>query len=318
MNENSFDLITIFREIFKKKLFLLLLTVAALIISVVFCLMQQKRYTSETVFIVKNPLLIDRNYVFRNTSYEHKDYFALPDDVDHIKTIAKSDGMIWHVIEKFDLGKAYGMEVNDGLVQKVKKNFKTIMQDTKNIELFYTDPDPKRAAEVTKAAREYLEATFLNYFRVTNKDVTESLKEKIAAMTDTVARLDDSINALRTASGNYTQMLPARSNTIASASSGASASSAQALEHLQEIGVQKDRMVNDIAAYRSLVNEYEVMASGKLHIFYVVQEAYVPSDPSHPKTIILVAISTMGALLFGCILVLISAFYKRVMQTPAH
>lgn len=318
MNENSFDLITIFREIFKKKLFLLLLTVAALIISIVFCLMQQKRYTSETVFIVKNPLLIDRNYVFRNTSYEHKDYFALPDDVDHIKTIAKSDGMVWHVIEKFDLAKVYGIGVDEGLVEKVKKNFKTIMEDTKNIELFYTDPDPKRAAEVTKAAREYLEATFLNYFRVTNKDVTESLKEKIAAMTDTVARLDEAISTLRTASGNYAQMLPTRSNTINTTAGGASAATAQALEHMQEIGVQKDRMVNDIAAYRSLINEYEVMASGKLHIFYVVQEAYVPSSPSHPKTLILVAVSTLGALLFGCILVLISAFYKRVMQTPAH
>jgi uncharacterized protein involved in exopolysaccharide biosynthesis len=318
MNENSFDLITISREIFKKKLFLLLLTVAALIISIVFCLMQQKRYTSETVFIVKNPLLIDRNYVFRNTSYEHKDYFALPDDVDHIKTIAKSDGMVWHVIEKFDLGKAYGMEVNDALVQKVKKSFKTIMEDTKNIELFYTDPDPKRAAEVTKAAREYLETTFLNYFRMTNKDVTESLKEKIAAMTDTVARLDDSISSLRAASGSYAQMLPARGNTINASAGSATAATAQALEHLQEIGVQKDRMVNDIAAYRSLINEYEVMASGKLRIFYVVQEAYVPSNASHPKTLILVAVSTMGAFLFGCILVLIAAYYKRVMQTPAN
>lgn len=318
MNENNFDLITIFREIFKKKLFLLLLGVAALIISLVFCLMQQKRYTSETVFIVKNPLLIDRNYVFRTTSYEHKDYFALPDDVDHIKTIAKSDGMIWHVIEKFDLAKAYGMEADDRLVKKVKKNFKTIMEDTKNIELFYTDPDPKRAAAVTKAAREYLESTFLDYFRITNKDVTESLKEKVAAMTDTVARLDDSISALRAASGNYTQLLPARGNTINSAAQNASAATAQALEHLQEIGVQKDKLANDIAAYRSLINEYEVMASGKLHIFYVVQEAYVPSGASHPKTLILVAVSTLGALLFGCILVLLSAFYKRVMKNQQH
>lgn len=313
MNESSFDLIGIFREIFKRKLFLIVLTVAALIISIIFCLLQQKQYTSETIFIVKNPMLIDRNYVFRTTSYEHKDFFAIPDDVDHVKTIAKGDGMVWHVINQFDLGKAYGIETGDRLVKKVKGNFKAIMEDTKNIELFYTDPDPKRASAITTAAREYLEKTFLDYFRTTNKDITESLKERIAAMNDTLARLDDSISALRAIAGNYSQLLPARNNTINMQQGAASAQSAQALEHLQETSALKDRMANDVAAYRSLINEYEVMANGKLKLFYVVQEAYVPTDPSHPKTLIIVAASTLGALFFGCILVLISAFYKYVM-----
>lgn len=314
MNENSFDLIQIFREIFKKKRFLLLLSLAALIISLVFCLLQQKQYTSRTVFIVKNPLLIDRNYVFRTTAYENRDYFALPDDVDHIKTIAKSDGMIWHVIQKFDLAKVYNMEANDKLVKKIKSNFKVVMEDTKNIELSYTDPDPERAAAITKAAREFLENSFLDYFRITNKDVTESLKDRIAVMTDSVARLDDSLSTIRATSGNYGQMLPARANTITAASGTGSAASAQAMEHLQEIGIQKDKLVSDIAAFRSLVNEYEVMGSGKLRLFYVVQEPYVPSIASHPKTIILTAAGTIGALFFGCILVLLSAFYKRVMH----
>ncbi len=313
MNEFSFDLIGIFREIFKKKLFIIILTVLALIISFIFCQLQQKKYTSETVFIVKNPLLIDRNYVFRNTSYEHKDFFAIPDDVDHVKTIAKSDGMIWHLIEKFDLGKAYNMPVDDKLVKLVKGNFKALMEDTKNIQLFYSDPDPKRAAAVTNAAREYLEQTFLNYFLITNKDITASLRDKIAAITDTISRLDDSIKSIRTATGSYSQLLPARSNTIAAAQS-ATPQSAEALEHLQEITVVKDQMVKDVAQYRSLINEYEVMASGKIHIFYVVQEAYVPSVASHPKTLIIVAACTLATFFFACVLVLIAAFYKKVMK----
>ncbi|WP_118972831.1 Wzz/FepE/Etk N-terminal domain-containing protein [Taibaiella koreensis] len=314
MNESSFDLIGIFREIFKKKLFLIVLTIAALVISIIFCLLQQKQYTSETIFIVKNPMLIDRNYVFRTTSYEHKDFFAIPDDVDHVKTIAKGDGIVWHVIRKFDLAKAYGMENDDKLVKKVKGNFKAIMEDTKNIELFYTDPDPKRAAAITNAAREYLEATFLDYFRTTNKDITVSLKERIAAMSDTMVRLDDSISALRAVAGNYSQLLPARGNTISMAAGTATPQSAQAMERLQETGALKDRLAADVAAYRSLINEYEVMANGKLKIFYVVQEGYVPTLPSHPKTLIIVAAATLAALFFGCILVLIAAFYKHVMQ----
>lgn len=318
MNEFSFDLVNIFREIFRKKVFILIVAVVALVVSLVCCKMQQELYTSETVFIVKNPLLIDRNYVFRNTSYEHRDFFAIPDDVDHVKTIAKSDGMLWHIIEKFDLGKAYGMPVNDKLLKHVKSNFKAVMEDTKNIELFYSDPDPKRAAAITTAAREYLESTFLDYFRITNKDIRTSLGDRIQHMQDTIAQLDDSISALRAASGNYSQLLPGRGGSISPAAQGVSSANAAALEKLQELAAVKDRMAEDIAAYRSLINEYEVMSDDRLHLFYVVQEAYVPTENSHPKTLIIVTAATLAGLFFACILVLIAAFYRKVMQPSAQ
>jgi len=317
MSDFSFDLIGIFRQIFRKKLFIIIVTLAALIISFIFCSMQEKGYTSKTVFIVKNPLLIDRNYVFRNTTYEHRDFFAIPDDVDHIKTIAKSDGVIWHLIERFDLAKAYNMKADDKLVNRVRNNFKVIMEDTKNIELFCTDPDPKRAAAMTTAAREYLEATFMNYFITTNKDITKALQDKTAALRDSIALMDDSIRHIRAAAGNYTQLLPSRGATISAAAAG-TAQSAEAMERLQEVTAQKDRMVNDIAAFRSLINEYEVMANGNIHIFYVVGEAFVPSIASHPKTLIIVAASTLAALFFACMLVLFAAFYNKVMHSRSQ
>lgn len=314
MNDFNFDLIGIFREIFRKKVFIIILTVAALIISFIFCSLQQKRYTSKTVFIVKNPLLIDRNYVFRNTSYEHREFFAIPDDVDHVKTIAKSDGILWYLIDSFKLDKVYNMEKSDRLVKEVRSNFKTVMEDTKNIELFYTDPDPERAMKITTAARNYLEEKFLNYFLVTNNDITTALKEKSLAMMDTIARLDDSIKNIRTATGNYTQLLPSRGKDVVSAAQSGNGATAEAMEHLREITAIKDRLSDDVAGYKSLMNEYGVMANGKIKIFYIVQDAYKPSIASHPMTLIIVAASTLGAMFFACILVLIGAFYTKVMQ----
>lgn len=315
MNEFNFDLIGIFREIFRKKMFVIIFTLAALIISIIFCSLQQKRYTSETVFIVKNPLLIDRNYVFRNTSYEHREFFAIPDDVDHVKTIAKSDGLIWFLIDSFKLDKAYGMDKDDHLVKKVKSNFKTVMEDTKNIELFYTDQDPKRAMQITTASRNYLEDKFLNYFLATNKDITQALTEMSVAIKDSITILDDSIKSIRARTGNYGQLLPTRGTVISQAGQSNTAESSEAMERLQEIVAMKDRMAADVANYRSLINEYDVMANGRIKIFYVVQEAYTPSIASHPMTLIIVAASTLGALFFACILVLIAAFYSKVMHS---
>jgi len=318
MQESQFNLIGIFRAIFKKKKFILLIALTAFIVSLVFCMLQQERYTSKTIFIVKNPLLIDRNYVFRNTSYEHKEFFAIPDDIDHVTTIAKSDGLLWHLIEKFDLSKTYGIESGPKLLKVVKNNFKFKNEDAKNIELFYTDPDPKRAQEITTEARNHVEKVFLNYFLSTNSDITAALHKKSLMVQDTIKRLDDSIKVIRAQVGNYTQLLPSRNNSINTATGASSAQNAESMEQLQEVTSLKDKMVSDLTEYKSLINEYQVMASSDIRLFYVVQEAYEPGDASHPMTLIIVAASTLVALLFASILVLFTVFYRSVMGNKSQ
>jgi hypothetical protein len=315
MSEHNYNLLGISRQIFKKKNFVIGVTLAAGILSFLFCLLQKNQYTSETIFIVKNPILIDRNYVFRNTSYEHKEFFAIADDVDHIKTIGKSDGLIWHLISKFDLGKVYGVTEPAKLFKKVKGNYKITVEDTKNVELKYKDPDPERAQQIAVAARAYIEEMFLNYFLSTNHDVTEALNKKAAAITDSINILNDSIAAIRARIGNYSQLLPVRGEVVGATSGSVSAEASAGLEQLKQITEIKDQYTRDIAAYRTLVGEYEVMASGKIKVFYVVQDAYVPNKASHPMTLIIVAASILGGLFFSCFLVLFQGFYKSVMNT---
>lgn len=298
MSDNiQFNLVGIFRAIFRKKRFVLLLTAAATVLSIVFCLLQTERYTSETIFIVKNPILIDRNYVFRNTSYEHKEFFAIADDVDHIKTIGKSDGIIWYLAEKFDFGKLYGISDPDKLFKKVKSNFKLTSDDTKNVELFFTDPDPVRAKDVTLAAREYIESMFRNYFVTTNKGVTEALSQKAQAISDTLNVLNDAISALKHAKGEVSV-----------------AGKTLRPEQLEETLILKEQLSKDLANYHTLINEYEVMITGKVNVFYVVQDAGVPHKPSHPQTLIIVAASFLGSLFFACFIVLFREFYRVVME----
>jgi len=314
MNDHSFDLIGIFKQIFRKKVFVISITLAALIISIIFCSMQPKGYTSRSVFIVKNPLLIDRNFVFRNSNFENKEYFAIADDVDHVKTIAKSDEILWYLIDSFHLREAYNMKDDGDIISEVRGNFKAVMEDTKNIEIFYTDPDPERAAKITNAARQFLETTFLNYFLLTNKDVTDALNEKAVSIRDSIKVLDDSIQAMRASTGNYSQLLPTRGASITSGGS-ANASNAASLEQLQEMSIRKDKLAKDVADYESLINEYQVMANGKIHLFYVIQEARPNHGATHPKTLIIVGASTIAALFFACFLVLLSGFYQYVMNS---
>ena len=317
MSEQRFDFIEIIKAIFRRKFFILGFTVLAAIIGFVFCLFQEKLYKSETTFIVKNPTLVDRNFTFRTTSYEHKDFFATADDVDNIVTLGESSGLISYLIDKFDLGKAYGITNRGKLFNRVRKNFKFTREDTKNIRLYYSDPDPKRAQAVAIAAREHLQEMFQDYFISTNRDLTSALYKKAQAISDTINRLDDSMMVLRTQTGAYGQLQPSRGNSVIyNTEDKVTPEKAIALEKIQEMAATKDRLVTDRAGYNSLINEFEVIAQGKIRLFYIVEDAGEADFPTYPIVPLIVAICALAAFFFACILVVAASISRTFSAKP--
>lgn len=313
MSEQRFDFIEIIKAIYRRKFFILGFAVLAGILGFVFCSFQERLYRSETTFIVKNPTLIDRNFTFRTTSYEHKDFFATADDVDNIVTLGESNGLIGYLIEKFDLGKAYGIDNPGKLFNKVKKNFKFTREDTKNIRLYYSDPDAKRAQAITLAARDHLQDLFQDYFISTNQDLTKALYKKADAISDTIARLDDSMMVLRTQTGAYGQLQPSRGNSVIyNTEDKMTPEKAIALEKIQEMAATKDRLVTDRAGYNSLINEFEVIAQGKIRLFYIVEDASLPEFPAYPIVPLIVAACTLAGFFFATILTLILTLIRNL------
>ena len=311
MSEQRFDFIEIIKTIFRRKFFILGFAVLAAITGLVFSLLQEKLYKAETVFIVKNPTLIDRNFTFRTTSYEHKDFFATADDVDNIVTLGESNGLIGYLIEKFDLAKAYGISNPGKLFNVVKKRFKFTREDTKNIRLYYSDPDPKRAQAVTMAARDHLQDLFQDYFISTNKDLTAALYKKAHAISDTIAGLDDSMMVLRTQTGAFGQLQPSRGNSVIyNTEDKITPEKAVALEKIQEMAATKDRLVTDRAGYNSLINEFEVIAQGRIRLFYIVEDASLPDAPAYPIVPLIVAACALTGFFFAVLLVLITSIFR--------
>lgn len=317
MSEQRFDFIEIIKAIFRKKFFILGFAVLAAIVGFVFCLFQEKMYRSETTFIVKNPTLVDRNFTFRTTSYEHKDFFATADDVDNIVTLGESSGLISYLIDKFDLGKAYGITNRSKLFNRVRKNFKFTREDTKNIRLYYADTDPKRAQAITIAAREKLQEMFHDYFVSTNRDLTAALYKKAQAISDTIARLDDSMMVLRTQTGAYGQLQPSRGNAVIyNTEDKVTPEKAIALEKIQELAATKDGLVKDRAGYNSLINEFEVIAQGKIRLFYIVEDAYEADFPAYPMIPFIVVVCALAGFFFACILVIATSISRTYRAKP--
>jgi len=308
--KNDFDLIHIFRIIAKRKKFVLLFTTIVVAIGAICCLITDKKYTSSSLFIVKNPILFDRNFVFRNSLYEHKEFFAVPNDVDQVEAIAKSEDLLRHITSKFDLANYYGISNPFLLRMKVKGNFSFSRQDTKNIEVYFTDKDPKLAEEVTREIRNYLENKFLNYFLEANKQVTTALKIELGDINLKIDSLSTEIQMIRETNGLQNQLLPTRGTTIQN-NSNISGNQVAALEKLQSVVTLKDQLTKDQAEYYSLINEFEMIGKGNMNIFYIVHDALLPDESSHPKTILILIGCLIGGLFFSSVIVVSGAFYRE-------
>ncbi len=312
MNDTRFDLIEISKEIFKRGKFILIFTLAAIVAGFVFCLLQTKEYTSGTVFIVKSPMNMDRNHQFRQTAYQNNEFFATDNDVDHIATIAKSDGLFYFLADQFDLQKVYAVASRDAAARKVRKKIKFTRNDTKNIELYVTDTDPQRASDITVATRKYIEDTYRNFFIETNKDMVHALQMKIRGIDDSLQGLEIRIMELREKYDAYNTLLPTRGTTLVNTTAGTK-SNVEGMEFLQKTTAQKDKLINDRADYFSLMNEYSVgLQDDKVKMFYLIQDAYVPDTESIPNIPLTLAICFVAGLFFSCILVLLTAYYKRI------
>jgi len=309
-NQKPFDLIHMLRIIAKRKKFVFIFTGIILAIGVLCCIITDKKYTSSTLFIVKNPILFDRNFVFRNSLYEHKEFFAVPNDVDQVEAIAKSEELLRHITQKFNLAEYYGISEPFLLRLKVKSNYAFSRQDTKNIEVYFTDKDPKLAEEVTREIRQYMERKFLNYFLEANKQVTTALKAELQEINASVDSFDTEILVLREANGLNNQLLPTRGTSIQS-NVNLSGSQSAALEKLQSLVTLKDQLIKDQAEYYSLINEFEMIGKGNMNIFYIVHDAYLPDETSHPKTILILLGCLIGGLFISSVIAVSGAFYRE-------
>lgn len=311
--QHNFDLVYIFRVIFKRKKFILGITGILLVVALLVSLIAPKQYTSSAIFIVKNPILLDRNYIFRNQMFENKEFFAVPDDVDQVEFISKSDAMIWYLIQELDLAKHYNIKSPFWLRLKVKNNFAFSRQDTKNIEIFYTDKDPEMSRKVTQAIKDYLEDRFTKYFVKSNKQIANSLAAESVVLDSTVTALSTSINQIRIENNLHNYLLPTRTQTQTGTTGGGNLNATQltALENLHQLTTLKDQLTTDQAKYQSLMHEFDVLEKGDMRMFYTVQDAYTPDESSHPKTLLILLGTLIGGLFITSIIAVFGAFYKE-------
>ena len=91
MTNTSFDLVDIIRTLQKKRRFIIIMTLVAIVLGCLFLAIRHKKYKGAATFFVNNPLYGDRSTLFRSEEMRYVDYFGGDDEVDKIMALANSD-----------------------------------------------------------------------------------------------------------------------------------------------------------------------------------------------------------------------------------
>ncbi|RYE25349.1 MAG: hypothetical protein EOP51_04380 [Sphingobacteriales bacterium] len=312
-----FDVIDITQTIRRHRRFILVVTLVAMALGVVFSLIRKKKYKAQTEFFLSNPLYADRNYLFRSHDMHFVDYFAGDDDIDKIIVNAESDQVKDKVIENMKLAEAYKIDMsNPEQRSKLKDvfnlNSKIKRSEYRHLILTYVDTDPKRAADVANEHVRVTEEVFRAYYNTIKGYAYTSINDKIKEMDSSIAALTDTLSGLRDQYKIYDIISPSRSTTTtATISSNGTAAFGRGVEQIQNISSVKDQLVIDRAKYISLLNEFSTgTKDNEIKFIQVSSPATPPTDQSGPGMLVTVLTCALLGLFFSILYQLLTTYYK--------
>lgn len=315
MQSKKLDLIEISRIIYAKRWFILIFALIAATIGLIFSFVATKQYSSTSIFIVKSPMNMDRNHVYRQGHYERNDFFADADDIDKVLAIGKNEILLQFLVDSFDLAEHYKVANPQKAYKILKRKFKIKRHDNLSLQFRATDFDPHMAAAMTNAARWKTGEIFRDYFLQTNRNYVEGLKKSISEIDAEIEQTDESISSLRQQYQINAALLPVRGEALQTTPAAVDAEKAKGMELLQKATSIKDQLLEDRATYVSLINEYKLnVPDDGMDMFFTIQHAWPSDEATFPKIPLILAICFVAGLGFSVIIVLLKAGIQYIHQ----
>lgn len=316
MSTPRYDLVDIVQTLRKNRRTILLVSVITAALGGIIFFIGKRDYKAEGSFIMSNPLYTDRNNLFQATGIQFVDYFAGDDDVDRLMNIVESDSVKWSVAQKLHMAEYYKLDMNDPkkvkkLLDIVKDNFKAVRSEYNSVEITYTDPDPKLAANMVNESIATIQDIFRDFYVGQRNKMTVSLQLKINEMDSAIVVYTDSLAKLRDQYKIYDLVNPARQNIINASLKSSGANFGWAMEQVQNLESIKDQLVADRARYISRYNEYKTTGNAAdIPLIHVLTTAKVPVKPKPPGLILTVLSCALIGLFFGSLYILIRNYYR--------
>lgn len=321
MSNPRFDLVDIVATLSKRRRFIITVTLLAGILGAIFYFVFPRKYEANAEFLVSSPLIGDRNNVFRNVESQFINSFANEDDIDKVISIAKSDTVRNIVVAKLGLDKVWNYDLSklkdaDALAKRFKSNYKYKRTEYQNMELSYTDTDPKIAADITNEAITAIENIYRGYYNQIKANTTLALQQKLHETDSAIAVMTDTLAAMRDKYKIYDIISPARQTIISGGiKSNGAANFGRAVEEIQNIEATKDQLVKDRASYISLMNEFTTGTRlGEMPLTQTISPAKPPVSPKGLGAVLNIVAFLLVGFFFSSIWILLSTYLSLLLK----
>ena len=231
----------VIRPLYKRRRFIIGLTLIAMLLSVVISLSLPVYYTSETRFLAASPDLGKAVKIFGLTGTEMQ-YYGTEDDRDRLLSLADSDRLINFLIDSFDLRSYYGV---DSTTPKISSNLQaalssdlTIQKDERDaIRINMKHKDPQQAHDIVVAARNFIEKEVVDFQKQSQLRIINTFQNSIKDKKQLIQSYSDTLRNLRQ---TYGIIAPAvQSAMIATAITEAESNLAEARGRLNNLKNQR-------------------------------------------------------------------------------
>lgn len=310
-----FDLIDIVQTILRRRNFILLVAGLAFLAGLAVYFGAKPKYEAGAEIIVSNPLHSDRMRVFSKEIPVPVDYFANEQSTDRALAVAGSDQVVREVVRRNNMIDVYKLRRDnpvdfEAAVKRVRSSLKVRRTEFGSIQIFFTDIDPKRAAQVTNSAVSIIQENFQHYFSGIRINTAAALQKRIAYGDSVIRTLTDSLVALRERTGFYDIVSPNRPGLIVGS---LRSTNARAIEEIQNLESIKDQYVIDRSRYISMAAESNTgIDETEMPIVRVISPAETPGVRSGLSLVMTLVTYTLVGLLFGVVWAVLSGWFHRL------
>jgi uncharacterized protein involved in exopolysaccharide biosynthesis len=314
-----FDLVEIAHTLRRRSKFILIVAVVAGVVGAAGWLIGKRKYKAMSSVLVANPLYSDRNNLYRNDKVTFVDYFGREDDIDKVLAVAKNDATRGVIVNYMQLGKTYKLDTSKEderieLFTRFKKSFDVKRTEYQNVEISYTDPDPKLAADVTNNAVRLIDEIYTGYYNQLRLNARTSLQLRMAQTDSMISSMTDSLANMRDRHHIYGLISPSRMSTEGQQlSSSGGPGYGRAIEEIQNIEATKDQLVADRARMVSLISEFSTgTALGDQPQIQVIQPAYLPDKPEGLNLALTILVSILAGAFFATCWAMLTAYFRTL------
>ncbi len=318
MTNTSFDLVDIIRTLQKKRNFILLMTLVAIVLGGVFLLIRHTKYKGVATFFVNNPLYGDRSTLFRSHDTRYVDYFGGDDDVDKIMAFANSDTVRDRIIRNCQFQDVYKKDINDpkghaALMGIFNRNFNIKRSEFKDVQVSYVAYEPEVAANVANMAVKVMEETYRHYYTSMKMNMYTSISDKVIQLDSAINALTDTLAGLRDKYGIYSLISPTRRDIISGDMGRITAKGyGRAIEQIQNIESIKDQLVTDRANYISTLNEFSATTNKSMEFLKLISRALPPTSPSGASITTILFLAGCLGLAFSTVYALLITYFRKL------